>query len=351
MMLSKSYLAKRASLLAVTLIVATYLTVVIANGGGLVDQILVNQIRFDVTSTLSRDPSFNRLPEAEREKLLEQRIELAIRAKGLDQPFIVRSFIYLVDALTLRLGQALVIKSNTGSRAVIDIIAERLPATVALFTTATIIYSILGILVGLAMARKPGGLFDRFMTMLAVITGVIPPWFFAIIFLLIFAFYIRLFPFGGFVSVPSPTDPLLYALDVMYHMVLPLITWVIASFPFWAYITRNIVIQTIGEDFVTMAKAKGLPQSAILRRYVLRPSLPPIITNVALALIASWQGAIITEVVFGWPGIGNLLNLAILSTDAPVVIGATVVYAYLLVATVLILDIIYTVLDPRVKVG
>ncbi len=96
------------------------------------------------------------------------------------------------------------------------------------------------------MARKPGGLFDRFMTMLAVITGVIPPWFFAIIFLLFFAFYIRLFPFGGFVSVPSPTDPLLYALDVLYHMVLPLITWLIASFPFWAYITRNIVIQTIG---------------------------------------------------------------------------------------------------------
>jgi len=350
-MLPWRYLAKRAILLGATVVIATYLTVVIANGGGLVDRLLASQIRFDITSAISRDPAFTRLPEEQRTKLIEERVANAIRAKGLDQPFIIRSIIYLSDALTLRLGRALIIKSNAGSYEVADIIMERLPATVALFTTATIIYSVAGIFVGLWMSKKPGRWFDKAMTMLAVVTGVIPPWFFAIIFLLLFAFFIRVFPFGGFVSVPSPTDPLLYALDVMYHMTLPLLTWVFALFPFWSYITRNIVVQTVGEDFVTAAKAKGLPGGMVLRKYILRPSMPPIVTNVALALIVSWQGAIITEVVFGWPGIGNLLNLAILSTDAPIVIGVSVIYAYLLVITVLVLDALYGMLDPRVKVG
>jgi peptide/nickel transport system permease protein len=350
-LLPVKYLAKRALILGVTVVIATYLTVVIANAGGLIDQILSSQIRFEITQSLSRDPAFSRLPEDVREKMLEERITNAIKAKGLDQPFIIRSFIYLIDALTLRLGKALVLKSNAGSREVADIILERLPNTIALFTTATIIYSIIGIIIGLYMTRKPGGFFDRFMAMVAVITGVIPPWFFAIIFLLIFAFYVRLFPLGGFVSVPAPSDPLLFALDVLYHMALPLITWTIALFPYWAYVVRNIVIQTYGEDFVTIAKAKGLSDDKVLRRYVLRPSMPPIITNVALSLVFSLQGALITEVVFNWPGIGYLLNLAILSTDAPIVIGITVITAYLLVITVFILEILYSILDPRIRVA
>lgn len=100
-----------------------------------------------------------------------------------------------------------------------------------------------------------------------------------------------------------------------------------------------------------VARAKGLPEHLITRRYILRPSLPPIITLISFATITTLQGGIVTEKIFGWPGIGSLLAQAVGSLDAPVVIGIFVIYAYLIVISVFILDVVYGFLDPRIKVG
>lgn len=345
------YLAKRAAYLAITLILAMYLTVLIANAGGKIDEIIIAQMRYDIRSNLAQQPGWGQVPEADKVSIIHERLEIAIHGKGLDTPFLQRSFIYLIDALTLRLGRALFITSASGTKQISTIILERLPRTLLLFTTGTIGYIILGLIVGLRMARKPGSIFDRVTTFFAIITQTIPPWFFGIIFILLFAYQLRLVPFGGMVGVPAPKDPLIYALDTMYHMALPLFTWIFSLFGTWAYITRNLTMQASEEDYVTAARAKGLSENLITRRYVLRPTLPPIVTSVSLSLIASWQGAIITETVFNWPGLGTLFYRAILSYDAPVIIGLTVVYAYLLVATLFILDVVYGFLDPRIKVG
>ncbi|MBS7610434.1 ABC transporter permease [Candidatus Bathyarchaeota archaeon] len=345
------YFAKRTVMLVATLVIATYITILIANAGGLIDEIIISQLRYDITSNLARMPGWGQLPEAEKTAMIEERLESAIRAKGLDRPFIERTFLYLRDALTLSLGRALFLTSASGSKQVSVIILERLPQTVLLFTTGTILYSILGLFIGLQMARRPGGVFDKVASFFAVVTQVIPPWFFGILFLLSFAFYIRIFPFGGMVSVPAPRDPFQKFLDILYHMALPLFTWIFSLVGSWAYVTRNLVVQIAEDDYVIAAKAKGLPESLIMRRYILRPALPPIITSVALAVISSWQGAIITETVFNWPGLGSLFYAAIATLDAPIIIGLTVVYAYLLVATVLILEILYGVMDPRIRTG
>ena len=345
------YLLKRAVFLSITLVLSIYLTVLIANAGGMIDEILRAQIKYDITTNLARSQGWAQLPEEEKVRLINDRFESAIHAKGLDKPFLERSVIYLIDALTLDLGRALFITSASGTKQVRIIILERLPRTVLLFTTGTIGYSILGLILGLRMARRPGKIFDRVTTFFAIITQAIPPWFFGMLFILLFAYQLRLTPFGGMVSVPPPSDPWNYALDVLYHMALPLFTWIFSLFGSWAYITRNLTMQSSEEDFVTTAKAKGLSENLIMRRYILRPSLPPIITSISLSLIASWQGAIITETVFGWPGLGRLFYDAIETLDAPVMIGLTVVYAYLLVATIFILDLTYSLLDPRIKVG
>ena len=100
-----------------------------------------------------------------------------------------------------------------------------------------------------------------------------------------------------------------------------------------------------------MAKAKGLSSREIERRYILRPTLPNIVTSFALLLIGLWQGAIILETVFNWPGLGRLLYSAIQLYDTPVIVGSTVIYAYLLALTVFLLDFVYALVDPRVKVG
>jgi len=100
-----------------------------------------------------------------------------------------------------------------------------------------------------------------------------------------------------------------------------------------------------------MAKAKGLSSREIERRYILRPTLPTIITSFAMTLIALWQGAIILETVFNWPGLGRALYRAIGLFDTPVIVGSTIIYAYLLAITVFLLDFIYALVDPRVKIG
>ncbi len=343
------HLAKRAIFLLATLVIATYLTVLIANAGGMIDDILKAQIKYDITSNLARSPGWAQLPEADKTRLISERFDSAMKAKGLDRPFIERTFIYLADALSLSLGRALFLSSAEGSREVRSIILERLPLTVLLFTTGTVVYSLLGLLIGLRMARRPGGVFDKVAGFFAVVTQVIPPWFFGILFLLVFAYYLRLVPFGGMTSVPAPTEPVPRLLDILYHMALPLFTWVFSLTGSWAYVARNLFVQTAEEDFVTAAKAKGLQEGAVMRRYVLRPALPPIITSVALALVASWQGAIITETVFNWPGLGSLFAVAIAVLDAPVIIGLTVIYAYLLVATIIVLDLTYSLMDPRIR--
>jgi peptide/nickel transport system permease protein len=346
----KKYLAKRVIYLSLTLVLSVYIAILIANAGGMIDDILSAQIKYDITTNLARSPGWAQLPEEDKLQLINERFTSAIHAKGLDKPFLERTLIYLWDALTLNLGRSLFITSASGTKQISVIILERLPRTVLLFTTGTIAYSIIGLFIGLRMARSPGSLFDRVTTFFAIVTQTIPPWFFGIIFILLFAYQLRLVPFGGMVSVPPPSDPFNYALDILFHMALPLFTWIFSIFGSWAYITRNLTMQSSEEDYVTVARAKGLSEDMIMRRYVLRPSLPPIVTSVSLSLIASWQGAIITETVFGWPGLGRLYFQAISVLDAPVIIGLTVVYAYLLVITIFILDLVYGFLDPRIRV-
>ena len=344
-------LLKRAVALLLTLVISMYLTIVVANAGGYIDGLIASEVRMQVGQQFYQNPAFRSLPPEEQTRLIEERIALFLKARGLDKPFIIRSFIYLIDALTLSLGRALFIRSAGGSSFVRDIILEKLPQTVLLFTTGTILYIAIGIYLGLVMTKNIGGRFDRSLTMFAIVTSVIPPWFIGILLVLIFSFYFRLFPFGGMVGVPPPDNIVGYSVDVMYHMVLPLFSWIVTGFPYWAYITRNILVQISQEDYVMAAKAKGLPDNRVMGDYILRPGLPPIVTNSALAIIASWMGAIITETVFEWPGLGYLLNGAITRMDAPVVIGVTVIYGYLLVATVLILDLVYALIDPRIRVG
>lgn len=343
------YLAKKAVFLVITLLLALYLTVVIANFGGYVDDLLRAQARFDAVRGCNQVPACAQLPAEQRNATIEETYQAIVDARGLNQPFIVKSVQFTWDLLNFRLGRAIILKDVQGSDDVGAIILERLPRTILLFTSASLIAAALGIWLGLRMARKALSLMDRGLTIASITTTVVPPWVFGILFILVFAFGLGWFPEGNMVSAPVKTDPLEYALDVLYHMTLPALALILSSFGSWAYTTRNLVLQIMDEDYVYAARARGLPERTVLRRYVLRAASPPTVTSLALTVIASWQGAIITETVFSWPGLGRLFFEAIGALDAPVIIGLTAVYAYLLVVTVFLLDLIYGLLDPRVK--
>jgi peptide/nickel transport system permease protein len=134
-------------------------------------------------------------------------------------------------------------------------------------------------------------------------------------------------------------------------LILPASSLIISQFFYSIYNWRTFFLIYSSEDYVEMAKAKGLPSRDIERRYILRPTLPTIITAFALLLIGTWTGAIITETVFQWPGLGRVTFRAIGLYDTPVIVGTTIIYAYLLAITVFLLDIVYALVDPRVKIG
>lgn len=344
------YTAVRTVALFLTVVVGVYLTILIANMGGYVDDIKRGQIREGISIAVSLDPANRALTVAQRSKLVDELVAIEEKRLGLDRPFILRSFGYLRDALTLNLGRADYLTSDSGSKLVRLIILERLPPTLVLFATANLLLFFASIFVALSLSRRYGSFGDRLVIALAP-TSAAPGWFYGIFLLLFFASFLGVLPFGGMVAAPPPRERLAYVLSLLEHMILPVTALALSSIFLTIYNWRTFFLIYSSEDYVEMAKAKGLPSRTIERRYILRPTLPTIITSFALTLISLWTGAIILETVFNWPGLGRLLYRAIGLFDSPVIVGVTVIYAYLLAVTVFLLDFIYALVDPRVKVG
>lgn len=344
------YVLKRAIILFITVVIAVYITIWVANMGGYVDEIIKSDVLLQVSQSVRQNPAYKGLNETQITKIINEIYENELKRIGFDKPFIYRSFIYLKDAIMLSLGRALFLSSDSGSKSVSIIILERLPNTVLLFTTTQMILFFIGLFFGLFLSRRYGSFLDRLSVLLAPLSSM-PGWFYGIFLILIFASFLRLLPYGGMVDVPPPTDKLAYALSVLKHMTLPVLSWLIAYSFINVYVRRTFFLMFSSEDYVEFAKAKGLPESVIQRRYVLRPTLPPIITDFSLTLIGSWMGAIITERVFSWPGIGSLFYAASVMFDTPVLVGLVVIYAYLLAATVFTLEFVYAILDPRIRAG
>ncbi len=343
-----AFVALRLFALFVTVLIGVYLSILIANMGGKVDELRLVQIRLAAAEAVREDPTFRAMNDAERNRLIESRVQLEVERLRLDQPFIVRSFDYLYQAMRLDLGRAEHLHSDAGAREVYRIIAERLPATLLLFGTANLLVFFVSIFVALSLSRHYGSRLDRTVIALAP-SSAAPGWFYGIFLILIFAFLVPLLPPGGMVRAPPPESRIEYALDVARHMILPLAAMFLSSIFISIYSWRTFFLIHSSEDYVEMARAKGLPSRLIERRYILRPTLSPIITSFALMLIGLWGGAIILEQVFNWPGLGTLLFRAIGLRDTPVIIATVVIFAYLLALTVFLLDILYAILDPRVK--
>ncbi len=341
-------LALRAVSLAVVLFGVLLMVVLVLGATGVSDRILsayVNDqlrvIRQDLAQRI-RDP-------VELENALEQyRSELAA-SYGLDRPWYQRLPQMILNVLTLDLGYSRTITSFTGSSRIADIIAERLPNSIILVTTAVIISALIGMALGVRAAVRVGSRYDRILSLLSSISFALPSWWTGLLFILIFSFYLGLFPFGGLYSAPPPTGTLERLADILWHATLPVATLVTVIVGGWAYISRTIVINTAKEDFVNVAKAKGLPENLIMRRYIIRPSAPPIVTNIVFAISGSIGGAILTETVFNFPGMGRLYYEAITSFDEGLVIALTYLYTLIYIGSRFILEILYVILDPRVR--
>jgi peptide/nickel transport system permease protein len=344
------YVLVRLLTLFVTVVIGIYLTIVIANMGGYVDQIMKGEIRERVTQTIAANPSLKQMDPAVRQKLIQETIAAEEERVGLNVPIAIRNARYLSNALTLRLGRAINMTSDAGSKQVRLIILERLPATLLLMGISQLFLFFSSIVLALNLSRSYGNIWDRAVVALSP-TSAVPPWFYGIFLILIFAALLKVLPFGGMVDSPPPLNSFDYAMSFLKHLILPASALVLSSFFLSIYNYRTFFLIYSSEDYVEMAKAKGLPTRDVERRYILRPTLPNIITNFALLIITLWTGATITETVFLWPGLGRTLYQAVGLYDIPIIVGSTIIYAYMLALTVFILDFIYALVDPRVKIG
>ncbi|MBP8862964.1 MAG: ABC transporter permease [Anaerolineae bacterium] len=336
--------------LFIAVVIGIYLTILIANMGGYVDEILRGQIRESISISVSMDPTLKYLTLEERNTLINERVATEERRLGLDQPFMLRSVRFLTRAITLDLGRAQHLASDSGSKMVKNIILERLPPTLLLMGFSNLFLFFISLYFALYLSRNYGTFLDKAVIAMSPFSSA-PAWFYGIFLLLIFSSVLGWFPFGGMVSAPPPETFGALLLSYAHHLVLPVVAWLVSGIFSGVYSWRTFFLIFSMEDYVELARAKGLSARDIERRYVLRPTLPNIITSFALMLISLWQGATILETVFNWPGLGRTLYRAIGLYDSPVIIGSAIIYAYLLAGTVFLLDFIYALVDPRVRVG
>jgi peptide/nickel transport system permease protein len=268
----------------------------------------------------------------------------------LDESYLSRVFWRAADTLRFDFGTSSLMKAPNGDRRVIVIIGEALPRTIILFTTEVVLVTLLGVILGLYAARRPNGPFDRFISMTTMVTNGLPAWWLGMLMIMFFSYAVPIFPSGGLQSNPPPTG-IAAGIDFLWHLSLPLLTLVFLGVWGTAYLVRNIVLSNLQEDYVMAARARGIPERRVLFGHTLRTAMPAIMTLAILGLFSSIAGNIIVEGIFGWPGIGNLYFIAVQQNDIPVLMGTLAIETFINMLGFVLLDLIYGLLDPRIKVG
>ena len=273
--------------------------------------------------------------------------ELVARVRerlGLDAPLHVRFFTYVSSVFKGQLG-----KSYIYGRPVSDMIAERIPATLLLFTAQFILSSSLGIGLGVFSANRKGSWWDKITITLSVLWYSIPVFWSGQLLLLFFALRLDLFPSFGMRSIEAPPEGIGRILDIAAHLTLPTIAFALLNLALITRLTRASMVETLREDYILTARAKGLPEGTVVRRHALRNTLLPVVTVQGMMLGQSMAGAILTETVFSWPGLGRLMYDSIVARDYPVILGLFILISSVVIFANLLTDLLYALLDPRVR--
>jgi peptide/nickel transport system permease protein/oligopeptide transport system permease protein len=248
---------------------------------------------------------------------------------GLDRPLVVRYVDYIGRALTGDLGRSIMTKRSVAAE-----VADAWPNTLLLASAAITLAVVFGIGLGAVSALRPNGWLDLLVRLLALLGLSMPIFWIGLVFIYIFGFYLRLLPIGG-----SGTPQ---------HLVLPAVTLALPSVALVARMTRSSLLEVLGEDYVRTARAKGLAEPVVLLGHALRNALIPVVTVIGLQFGQLLGGAILTETVFAWPGLGRLVVLAIFARDYPLLQGIVLIFALSYVVVNLVVDLAYAWLDPRI---
>jgi peptide/nickel transport system permease protein len=314
---------------------------------------MMDSIRLQVSNSLTnaqQNPSLHQFKSFnEREQYIDKQIKIQIQSMGLDEPWYSpkKLFNNIFKIMTLDLGKSRFFTTYNGSSNVNELILEKLPYTILLFTSSTITTVIIGLYLGSYLASREGKKADRFISGLASISQGVPVWWFSMIMLVTFSFFLHIFPSRS-TPLISPSDPG-YVIDLLYRMALPFISMVIIGFASFAYYVKYIIARILDEDYIKSLKIMGVPQKSILYKHALKNAGPQLATMLGLGITASLAGSILIEQIFDWPGMGNLFYNAIVLDDSPLITGLTYFFTLVYLLTRLILDICFSYFDPRIR--
>ncbi|MBS7703203.1 ABC transporter permease [Chelatococcus asaccharovorans] len=287
-----------------------------------------------------------------------QQVETMRHDMGLDRPALERFGVFLGNAATGNFGL-----SFFHRRPVFDVIAERLPATIELTLAALLLALVIAIPLGVIAAIKKNSLVDRLAAVGSLFGISLPGFWFGIILIILFAVHLKILPVAGRMDFACEVAPVTYLLTIdsllrgrpdcftnaLSHLVLPALTLALPMAAVLTRVQRTAMIEVLRSDYITFAEAKGLSRRRILWRHALKNALVPTVTVAAIETGSLLGGNMVVETVFGWPGLGRLVVESIFVRNYPLVQAAVLFYAVTYVLLNFVADILYTVLNPRVK--
>jgi peptide/nickel transport system permease protein len=278
------------------------------------------------------------------------------RAWGLDKSPIEQYFSWFTSMLQGNWGYSFVSRRPVG-----ELILERVPATLLLMVTAYFLQLAIALPLGMWSAFKRYSVSDKVLTTLTYIGYSIPTFWLGLVLVFFFAANLRILPSGGITDSREPTfmrpaywewwakTPWEAAGSLVAHMILPVVTLIVVGIAADSRFMRGSMIETLNQDYVRTAKSKGLSNRQVVTRHALRPALLPVITNITLTLPGLITGAIVTETIFSWPGMGRLFYDSLERADYPVLIAIVFILAALTLVFNLVADVSYALLDPRIR--
>ncbi|MFA6807676.1 MAG: ABC transporter permease [Eubacteriales bacterium] len=287
-----------------------------------------------------------------------EEVEILRHKLGLDKPLITQYFDWVINVLHFNLGSS--VKSG---ETVIAEIFTRFPATIELSLAALMIAVVSGIPLGVLAARKKNSIIDYFCISISLLGVSIPVFWLGLMLIFIFSATLGILPVSGRITMGGSIaditglyvfDSLLSGdlnsfVDALRHLVLPAISLTTIPLALVVRITRSSMLDVLSQDYIRTAKAKGIPNKLVVYKHALKNALIPVVTVIGLQLGTLLGGAILTETVFSWPGIGMLIVSSIGNRDYPVIQGIVFVIAFLMIVVNLVVDILYAYIDPRIR--
>lgn len=275
----------------------------------------------------------------------EEYVEQLRHEFGLDRPVVVQLGNYLIQVAQGNLG-----RSYAYRQPVLKVILSRVPSTLLLMGTAFTLAFVIGVFLGATAPRRPGSFTDNFVVVFALTGYSTPVFWTGLIALIVFSVGLGWFPSGGMVNVRSTSTGIAHWLDILHHLFLPVLVLTIFNLALITRLTRASMLEMLQKDFMTTAQAKGLSDNRVVYGHALPNALLPVVTVGGLQFGALLSGAVLTETVFAWPGLGRLMYEAVGRRDFPVLLGMLIVSALMVVVANLITDLIYVLINPRIRI-